>query len=483
MKRMFSPLTWSSLVAFILLFSACSSDPVPVDARTAVSAFLNGNEEIVAFGSIDIDEIITKAKFEKVPKLGIILGGELKSLKEAIDMDKPLYYAVQGPMDMEGVPAATYAFVQVKDQEKFVDKLVQSGYDIDTEGDIKTGQDEGFAIGIRGDLAIVVAKTGDFDGKKILAEAFEKTQGESAEDRINKILDAKGDFVMGVSMASLYATSNTDLSSLSEDKQKEVKKMVDGSYVQTVVRFENGAAILETKNYFSKKLKERMFLNSDAKAPLLAKLGSGTPRVGFAMNIDMKKLNNFLREFSPDAVGELASTMGGPAQMALIAGGSDGLAGLFDGRLGLVAFGEGSDEPAFNVFIGLKKNGLGLAGMAQELFSSNPGAIYNVGTDGASLFTNAEFGNAGSLKLPQGCENFGKSGISGFINFEGMNFDDLDLEGEENMIRAIKYITVEYNNEGGRIYVKARKGQENVLEQMMKELFSAMTDEIGNISI
>lgn len=480
---MFSHITMSSLLAFILLFSACSSDPINVDSRTAVSAFLNGNEEVVAFGSIDIDEILSKAKFDKVPKLGVILGGELKSLKEVIDMSVPLYYAVQGPMDMEGIPAATYAFLKVKNQDEFVDKLIKRGYDIDTEGDIKTGQDEGFAIGIRGDLAIVVAKTGDFDGKKMLAEAFEKTQDEAAEDRINKILDTKGDFVMGVSMASLYATSDTELSSLSADKQKKVKEMVDGSYVQTVVRFENGAAILETKNYFSKKLKERMFFNSNEKAPLLAKLGSGTPRLGFAMNIDIKKLNNFLREFSPDAIGELASTMGGPAQMALIAGGSDGLAGLFDGRLGIVAYGEGDNEPAFNVFIGLKKNGLGLAGMAKEMFSSNPAALYNVGSDGASLFTNAAFADGGSLKLPQGCEDFGKSGISGFINFEGLNFDDLDLEGEANMIRAIKYITVEYNNEGGRVYIKARKGQENILEQMMKELLSAMTDEIGNISI
>ncbi|OFZ09922.1 MAG: hypothetical protein A3D92_21480 [Bacteroidetes bacterium RIFCSPHIGHO2_02_FULL_44_7] len=480
---MFSPFAMSGLMVFILLVSACSSDPISVDSRTAVSAFLNGNEEIVAFGSIDIDEILMKAKYDKVPKLGVLLGGELKSLKEVIDLDEPVYYAIQGPMDQDGVPAATYAFLKVKDQDKFVDKLVQRGYDINTDSDIKSGQDEGFAIGIRGELAIVVAKTGDFDGKKMLADAFKKTQGEAAEQRVNKILDSKGDFVLGVSMASLYATSNTDLSSLSEDKQKELKKMVDGSFVQTTVRFENGAAVLETKNYFSKKLKERMFMNADANAPLLAKLGSGTPRMGIAMNIDMKKLNNFLREFSPDAVGKLASTMGGPAQMALIAGGSDGLAGLFDGRMGFVAFGEGDDEPAFNVFIGLKKNGLGLAEMAKDIFSSSPQAIYNVGSDGASLFTNAAFGTGGQLKLPQGCENFGKSGISGFISFEGLNFDDLDLEGEENMIRAIKYITVEYNNDGGRIYVKARKGQENVLEQMMKELLSAMTDEIGNISI
>ena len=109
---------------------------------------------------------------------------------------------------------------------------------------------------------------------------------------------------MGVNVASLYNTSDTDLSKLDKKKQKEIEDMVADSYVQTIFKFEDGAATIETKNFFSDALMKRMFLNADGKAPLLAKLGKGDPRFGLSVNIDMKKMQAFMDEFSPDAADE-----------------------------------------------------------------------------------------------------------------------------------------------------------------------------------
>ena len=58
-------------------------------------------------------------------------------------------------------------------------------------------------------------------------------------------------------------------------------------FIGTIVKFEDGAAIIETKNYFSDALKAKMFFNSDSKAPVLSKLGKGNARVGFSTNIDI----------------------------------------------------------------------------------------------------------------------------------------------------------------------------------------------------
>lgn len=479
---------WSLKVAVFsgaaLLFTACSGDVMSIDSRTAVSAFVGENQDIIAFGSADLEEILSKANYTSVPKLGIILGGEMKQYREIIDMDVPVYYAVQGPVSGEGVPAATFAFLKVKDEEKFVSTLMQRGFDIDEDAEIKTGQDEGFAIGVRGMLAIVVAKEGDFDGKKLLEEAFKKTEGDPADGKVDEILDAKGDVVLGIRLSSLYNTSNTDLSKLSKDKQKELEEMVNESFVQTVVRFEDGAAVIESKNFFSPKLKERMFLKEDSQAQIVGKLGSGTPRMGFSMNVDMKKMQSFLDEFSPDAANELARSIGGPGQMALMAGGKDGLAGLLDGRLGLVLYTNGGDdEPAINFFVGLTKNGVGLANMAQGFMSGLGDSRFDITENSAAMYSNPQFAGPGRLNLPQGCENFGKSGFSAFISFEGVNFDEMDLDAGGNALRAIRYVTMDYNNDGGRIYIKAKEGKENVLEQMVNEVVSAMTDEISNLAI
>jgi hypothetical protein len=110
-------------------------------------------------------------------------------------------------------------------------------------------------------------------------------------------------------------------------------------------------------------------------------------------------------------------------------------------------------------------------------------AQFNISQNGVQLFTSDEFAKGGKVKLPKGCENFGKSGISAFISFAGIDYNDMDLDGGQNFVRAIEYVTFEYTNEGGKIYVKARNGQENVLEQVIRELMSAMTDDISRMSI
>ena len=141
-------------------------------------------------------------------------------------------------------------------------------------------------------------------------------------------------------MHSLYTTSNTDLEDLDDDVKKELDEALTDTYIQTIVKFEDGAAILETKNYFSEKLKGQMFFDSDESAPIVAKLGKGKARFGLSMNLDMKKMQSFIDSYSPETMQDLSSLMGGPAQMALMAAGDDGLAGLFNGKFGVVMLGD-----------------------------------------------------------------------------------------------------------------------------------------------
>lgn len=474
----------SSLAFVILFFVACSgSGTGSGDPKTAISSFIRENTAVVAFGSADINEILNKADYQQIPKLGMILSSEMSAFKNMIDMSSPVYYAIEGPMDREGVPTATYAFLKVNNADSLVTKLIKMGYDVDEKADIKIGQDDGFAIGVRGGMAIVIAKKDDFDAKDLLEKAFKMSEGDPSGGKVDEILASEGDIVMGLSIAGLYGTSNTELSKLSDDKQKELDEMVIGSYVQTSFKFEDGAAVIETKNFFSDKLKEKMFMNSDDKAMILAKLGKGEPRMGVSVNIDIKKMQKFMDDFSPEATDKLAASMGGPMQFALMAGGKDKFAGLLSGKFGFLMFGDGGFvEPSFNAYVGLKPNGVSLGKMAQEFLESGD-AITKLDDKGFTMYSNPEFAPPGKLKLPAGCENFGKSGFSAFLNLDGLDFDDMGLEREENFVRIIKYITVDYNNDGGRIYIKARDGKENILEQAVKEIMSQLTNEIGGMAI
>ena len=472
MKRIHSIFKVVTIAFVLVAITSCSgSDPDGRDPKEAVSAFINNNDAVVGFGNVSLKGVLTKADYKNVPMIGKLMGTEIATLERLIDIESPVYYALEGPFDKDGSPAVSYVFIRVKNADSLVAELTSRGFDVNEKEDIRITQDGDFALGIKKNLAIALTKKGDFDAEKLIKEAFKKTDGDLSGGQVDAILNETGDVVLGMSIASLYGTSETDLSDLSKDKQNEIKDLVADSYVQTIIKFEEGAAIIETKNFFSAELKKHMFFVADKNAPVLAKLGAGNPRLGLAVNIDVKKMQGFMDEYSPETMKDLIGAMGGPAQMAFMMAGKDGLAGLFNGKIGVVALGnptpEGGWEPDFNFFVGLGPKGHDLGSSVKEMLSYSMQNVY-LDNDGISGFTNAKYAPSGSnrINLPNGCEKFGQSGISAFMNFEGFNFDDLDLEGGQNVLRVVKYATFDYNDNGGRLYIKAKEGKEMFLNKL-----------------
>lgn len=468
--------------------TSCKSGDGTQNAKDALSSFLNGNDDVVAFGNAQLKDILGKSDYKKIPKLGNLLNGEMSTLEKMIDFDTPVYYAVEGPFDNKSNPESVYGFLQVKDSQAFTDELTKRGFDVVKKGDIQFTEDGDFALGIIENIAIFVTSKSEVESDKMIADAFKKIKGDMSGGTVDEILNQDGDVVLGMSVESLYNTSETDLSNLSKAKQEELKEMVDDSYIQTVFKFEDGAGIIESKNFFSKALTSKMFFSSDNSAPVVDKLGSGTPRLGLSVNLDMRKMQSFMNDYSPETMDELAESMGPMVQGALMFSGKDGLATLFDGQLGAVMVGDpganGSMIPDFNAFVGMTERGKDLSALAGEMDLGF--GEFSTSKDGLSLSSNPEYSSkAGGkgLNLPDGCEDFGKSSVSFFLNLDGLDMDDFDLEGEANILKIVKYITFDYDENGGRLYIKAKKGQENVLKQAMDVLIDEFSSEISKVSI
>ena len=50
-------------------------------------------------------------------------------------------------------------------------------------------------------------------------------------------------------------------------------------------------------------------------------------------------------------------------------------------------------------------------------------------------------------------------------------------------MEIVKYATFEYNEDGGRLVIKAKDGQENILKQAMGILIDELSSEIGGMAI
>ncbi|MDG1147946.1 MAG: hypothetical protein P8N52_06540 [Crocinitomicaceae bacterium] len=476
MKRIIFTL---NIITLVLIFTACSSSSPRQSTKSALSAFLSNNELVVGFGSVDLKALLTKSDYKSIPKIGILLGGEMTVLEKLINFDAPVYYALEGPIDFDGAPTATYAFFNVKSKDSLIAELTQRGFDVNTKKELHYCSDGDVSIGIKGTLAIVASINNtisdqlEFDTEKLLTKTFKKAEGNTSGGKIDEILADEGDVVIAMNMTNMLTGS--DLLPLSQEKQLKLETLVKDSYIQTIMKFEDGAGIIEIRNYFSKELSDYMFFNSDKKAPIIAKLGRGTPQFGFSMNLDLRKMQDLVNEFSPDAVSELGKMIGGPAQFALMTAGNDGFAGLFNGQFGFVVVGEPDmmkeTIPDFNLHLGLEKNGKHLGNLIRNLMSYGSAEV-TLNDEGLSASTNTVYTSLGSssLNLPNGCEHFGQSGINAFLNLEGVNLDDLSLEDEATILKVVKYITFEYDENGGRLYIKAKHGQENVLKQGLQVL-------------
>ena len=477
---------------FILLFlAACSENEVKRDMNEHLSAYLNGNDEVVAFGKAELNTILEKADYTSVGLLDVVLGSQIERFETFIDAKGPIHYAAHGPLKKDGSPEKVVLLIRVKDQAELKSYLQsEMSFDLNEANGFDYASSGDMVLGFKQHLGIIILQEDIASEVKVLTEAFKRAEGKESTGAIADMLKTnKGDIQMGVSLANLYGTASGDLKNAPKSKQKELEKMLADAFVRSSVKFENGQAVIELKNLFSKELQSKMFLAGNSSAPVLKELGSGTPRMGFSVNMDVKKMEDLVNELSPNGVNK---ALGAQYLFIKLATSSKELNDLWDGKVGMVMFGEpdasGAFTPEVNAYVGMRENGRtalkNMEGMGVDA-SQIPGLPpFTVGTNGISVISKPADGEQ-KLNLPKGAENFGKSGINFFLNLEGLNAEDVaemfDKDELKVILNVAKFISFEYNNEGGKLIITAKDGKENVLKQALTEGMKEFSGNMNNL--
>lgn len=475
--------TLISFFAVALFFVSCTNSGSERDLKSYMSSYLKDNPNVVAFGNAKLKTILNKIDYKSFDKLGDVIQSQLDELEGAIDLDAPVFYTANAPFDDEGSPQSVTLLLTILDQEKLDKKLLEMGYDLSQTDDFKYTEDGDMMLGIRGNLALVVVQGGDVDAKTELSKHFKLVDQSESDDKIADILKTDSDILFGMSMLNIY-NSSPEKQNLEKEKQEELSKLLENSYTLTSFRFEDGAAIVEVDNLFSEELNKRMFMERQSKVDILDKLGTGKPRIGLAFNLDLKKMEDLLNEFSPGMLDEI----GGPqVGMAKMMSGASNLDDLLTGKAGFLMFGEpnefGAIEPQFSAFVGLRPKAEEMAKSSTSFFNAEN--QFFVDQNGITFSTVQEKGV--KLNLPKGAEDFGKAGISLFIDLEGLNPDDViemtNVEELESILKVSRFISFEYGNEGGQLKIIAKKGKENILKQLVEVHVDDLIEEMNNVSI
>jgi len=458
----------------LFLLAACSSN----DNRAInedVAAFVESNEKIALFGSINVKEILNKADYKNINKAGELIDKEMKTIQAILNFDTPLYFAMEGTVDASGNPGLIYAFAEVKDKEKLTTNLQQRGFSMDKGKEFNYHESGDVAFAVTEKRAVFVTKRGLTDGKKLIEQALKDLKEDAPENKVSEILLQKGDIIFGADLGASFIGSMSQLK-MEKDKETDLKEMLTDCYSQSIISFEKGKVEMKIENFLSDELKKWMFFGNNS-YKILADLGSGKPRAGMIMDLNMKKVQEFINKFAPNALGELGKIGGGQAQMAMAFAGEEGLAGLWTGRMGVVVMGEveegGAFKPEFNFHVGL---GNGALSFVKGLMSSMKGNMAKLNLKGTNLIgsTSALYAKKGELVLPKGCENFGKKPYSGFVNFNDLDMSSFDLEEGQAFAEMLDYAYFEMDMDGGSFILKSKNAEQNILKSMVDQVMKNM---------
>lgn len=478
------------------LFFQCSKSTQEITSVEAFSSYMNENEEVVAFGKASLETVLKKSDYKNLETVGGIIEGLMKEAERGIEINDQVYYAVSGPIKSDGSLNDLEIFLPVKDKKELKNTLGGAlAFEVTEGKDFLIASDENMAIAILDKMAILKFSEKIDDPEKELSAILAKSTGSESSGEIADVIESNGDVVFAVNTENAVKNSD-EVKTLSQPQQEKLNQYAKDGFAKTTFNFENGKAVIDFNNSFNDELMLAMPLSEDETAPILAKLGSGKPRIGFSLNMDFSKMNSLLTDVGAEGLDAIFNEILPDLEKAF--GVSLGLSNsglnlkptkLMSGELGVVLFGDpdstGNFSPDYNTHVGLNDNG----GLLSSLLNRAIEAMSSGGTKdagGVSYSSSPKYNNRSPLLIPESASNFGKSGVSFFFDLEGFpetTFDSMEGAYElQSILKVAKFISFEYNNKGGSLQVIAKNGKENILKQAMQTIVEDQLNSQMNIN-
>ena len=461
-------------ILLILLLSCSKEEEKNVNIQSFALSFFADNDKIASFGSIKFMSILNKMNYKKFPKLGAIVHNQITNFEKGINFKEKIYFALEGPFDSDGMPKNTFLIIDLKDQDQVIKSIKKLGFELKEKNGIKYFEDNQQIIAIQNKKLVALFSSDSKGLFEITSNCFKSAYKLKSDNKIKKCISDGNDLSFNIDLEGLYKTSNTDLNKLSAKDVSFIKKAVKNSYSTANIAFEKGEFNIFLKNHFSKEMTANLDIFNKPNGNFISDLGSGEPKLGLFLDLNLKKAKSSLLKFSPNKK-EVANLL----EQEILFGISPNylLENMLNGTVGLYAYMENIDFgispdkfgsiPELNFKIGIPKSnseyikgftGLFLQNMADYKVTDN--FIY-----GCSNKSNSN--TQGLVKTQSENKLFGKKAISGFIDLKGINTSELSNQYLGVMayefINNVDNVYFEYDIKGGMIKVKTNKPNENSL--------------------
>ncbi len=472
-----------------------------------VALFVSSSDEIVGYGYINLVAIKGKSQLSKVPTIGEFVNKEMESIENSLKLTDKVHYALEGPLNKDGMPKFAYVFLTVENQDSTLQMFEKMGFFFEKEKNLMVSYDMNIAVGFNDHIAVMVSGNFGDDPKDKLMSAFASFNNKEKNESVVAILGLTTDILLAGNLENLYKTSNTSLKNLEETDQVEIAEMVNDGHFYLTVDFNNGD--LTAKLNFSRvndKMKENTFFKSKVAEDVLNNIGPGEPILVMAMSLDVEKLEKIMNEFSPNAEKSLYNTMGPMGSMfASLTG--EKLSNILNGDMGIMINNSAKEDtlmkvnhlPNSHLYIGLGKSPQNMKDLIEtfareEVISDLGDGYYKIDQSimlmkdkSIVLHSNDTLKSSfksGKIQSVDGMNDFGSKPFSLFVDLKKLIDSDVNTtRGQYDVILGISdYMTVTGDNEEIVIKLVLKNQNENVLKQVIDVYKEELQMRMGNIS-
>ena len=487
--------------SLVLLVLASCGKKLESDLQKTAITIVSNQADVVGYGFIDIESLMEKGDFKSISTVGETIENNYNKISRAFKVDDKMYFAFSGPLERNGMPSKIIGMATVKDKDSVRSVFNEMGYSFEEKDGKYVYYDMSSAIGIDDNLMIYVTTGFQVDSEEALNKIYASIKLEERNERVKDILTEDGDLLIASNFENLYGTSNTSLSMLPIQQQKEIEEMVKNSHVSMKLSFNDGEMVIEQDNSrVSDKMKSAYFFKPDGAKNVVSSIGPGSPFIAMAASFDIPKMERFLRTFNPESLKALNASIGAGGILLQSMSQDENVLSMINGDIGFNLTSVdptniSSNIPAFNAYLGLGKNGGQLKELAKAFMQNNDidslgnnfyrqkGSLLHMGEDAIVIHSNdslVENFKITEIEQKEGMEDFGKEPLAVFIDMKELSAMQLPVPNvAQEILGSMNYCILTGNNEKVVFKLVMKDDSENALNQLVTKAAEAFSSELS----
>lgn len=463
----------------LLILSACSKDKKEALLEDTLASYVENTPDVFAFGSMDIMGMLNKADYASNKKIKAFLGMYIDELKPCLNLDKGIYYAIEMKEQIQNNqdPDVT-AFLSLKNADSLRASLMESGFDFEQSKELEYSIDGDACLAMHEDLFIIQVKGGGIDHLQAMETSLKKLKMKAADDKIIDNVARVGDIHLVARNGKFNIPEGPGMGNSMMKFLKNLVKMQKDDMRVLSIFFEDGHLLLQSKNLMSDAMKKWNYMLQDDQASIRTKMGEGTPNVAFSTNIDVRMMQNFVETMAEKPLMDLLEEAGVEVDKFQMMTG-DKISNLINGKTGFVMHfpkdGQVDGLPKSKAYAELGPRGEGILQMLiQDDFKTRNNIDFNITKQYVEAFNQENL--SGTMQVPEGCESFGKHGVSFFVSTKGVDFSSFGFNPMMKQIEKLDYINMYGDFEGGQVKIQLVNQEENFLKQVLDATMESLED-------